>query len=197
MAKVLIASTNPSKLAIYRRLLTSVAHQGVSLHEAGMTSVSVDEVGETAEENAIIKANEYYWQSGMITLADDTAMMIHGLNGKPGVQVRRWNGVFADNVSDDAWLTYFLSQTEGIEEGSRTGTMQSVCCLIDKAGCPFTFTVERPFTFAREPVRPISPGWPMSAIIDDGAHEQRYETYEVSFLAWLETYAGEINWGKS
>jgi XTP/dITP diphosphohydrolase len=100
--KILLATTNAFKVAEIKTLLRSFGEAGrriqlASLKDVGLVS-SVKEDGATFEENAAIKAKFYAARSDMLTLAEDSGIVVGALNGKPGVLSAR----FAGRGKDDA-----------------------------------------------------------------------------------------------
>ncbi len=102
MQRLLIATTNPAKLAEYRLILRDVGIELelVSLSDVGI-SESPDETGATFTENALIKARFYFERARIATLADDGGLEIDALGGEPGVRSHRWLGSGGDD-SDEA-----------------------------------------------------------------------------------------------
>ena len=66
------------------------------------------EGGLTAVENALIKARHYHSVVQSWVFGDDAGLEIDALGGEPGLQARRWNGHFADDV-DDQYLAGLLA----------------------------------------------------------------------------------------
>jgi XTP/dITP diphosphohydrolase len=81
--KLVIASTNAGKLREYAELLEGA---GVELVPSGH---DVDEVGETYEENARLKAEAAVAQSGVAALGDDSGVEVEALGGFPGIRSAR------------------------------------------------------------------------------------------------------------
>jgi XTP/dITP diphosphohydrolase len=51
-----------------------------------------EETGATFAENATLKALAAAKESGKISLADDSGLAVHALNGDPGIYSARWGG---------------------------------------------------------------------------------------------------------
>ena len=49
----------------------------------------VDETGETLAENALLKAEAAYHKTGLLSLGDDTGLMVDALDGAPGRVLHR------------------------------------------------------------------------------------------------------------
>jgi len=89
MKTLLVATTNPGKLAELQEFLMDLPITLVGLKDVGITSY-VEETGKTFEENAILKATYYAKKSGLPTIADDGGLEIDALDGEPGVNSHRW-----------------------------------------------------------------------------------------------------------
>jgi XTP/dITP diphosphohydrolase len=81
--RLVIASGNMGKLREYRELLA-----GAGLELVAFDS-EVDEVGETYEENARLKAEAGAARSGLAALGDDSGVEVEALSGFPGIRSAR------------------------------------------------------------------------------------------------------------
>jgi len=81
--RLVIASGNAGKLREYRDLL---ADAGVELIAF---DTEIDEVGETYEENAGLKAEAALARSGLPSLGDDSGVELESLGGFPGIKSAR------------------------------------------------------------------------------------------------------------
>lgn len=88
---LLIATTNPNKLREIRPLLTGIAYELVSLADVAPIP-EPEETGRTFWENARIKALAYAAGSGLISVAEDSGLVIDAMNGEPGVLSARFMG---------------------------------------------------------------------------------------------------------
>ena len=70
MKRLLIATSNPAKLAEYRLLLREFALEPISLADAAIHD-HPEEDGATFRENALNKARFYFARAHLPTLADD------------------------------------------------------------------------------------------------------------------------------
>ena len=91
MPKLLIATTNPNKLREIRPLLAGVGCDFVSLADVAPIA-EPDETGSTFWENARIKALAYAAGSGLISVAEDSGLVIDAMDGEPGVLSARFMG---------------------------------------------------------------------------------------------------------
>jgi XTP/dITP diphosphohydrolase len=129
--RLLIATTNPAKLAEYRILLRQmeVELEPVSLADVGITEVA-DETGETFRDNAIAKAHFYFERSDLATLADDGGLEVDALGGAPGVRSHRWLG--KEMSTDRALAEEVIRRMESIEKPHRTARIRAAIALIYK-----------------------------------------------------------------
>ena len=101
----------------------------------------------------------YPWVFG-----DDAGLEIDALNGEPGVRTRRWNGVFKADVDDHTWLEYLLKQMESVPPGERTAAFVAGWVLIAPDGEAYCREVRAAFEISTRPIRPISPGSPITSV---------------------------------
>ncbi len=130
--KLLIATTNPGKLAEIRKFLSDVPLDLVSLKDVCITD-SVEETGNTFEENAVLKARYYAKKSGLMTLADDGGFEIDALGGEPGIHSHRW--VHKNRESTDAELiAYAFERMKDIPLTKRQAQLRLVLVLVSADG---------------------------------------------------------------
>jgi XTP/dITP diphosphohydrolase len=91
MDRLLIATTNRSKLSEIRALLADLPLEVLSL-EAFPDLEEPEETGTTFAENARQKAHRYAAATGVPTVAEDSGLAIDALDGAPGVQSARYPG---------------------------------------------------------------------------------------------------------
>jgi XTP/dITP diphosphohydrolase len=88
--KILIATHNKGKLEEFREIL---GPHGVEVTSAGELKLAEPEETEnTFVGNARIKAKAAMEATGLITLADDSGLMVDALDGAPGVYTADWAG---------------------------------------------------------------------------------------------------------
>ena len=131
MARLLIASTNPAKLAEYRMLLRGYALDPISLRDVGIAD-QPEETGATFAENAILKARYYFERAQMPTLADDGGLEIDALNGEPGVRSHRWLSGGADD-SDEALVAEVIHRMATVAENRRSARLRNALALVYRA----------------------------------------------------------------
>jgi XTP/dITP diphosphohydrolase len=87
--RLLVATTNNGKLREIRSLLAEVPVELVTLRDLPPIE-EPEETGLTFADNARLKALYYSAHAGMTTVAEDSGLVIDGLNGEPGVQSARY-----------------------------------------------------------------------------------------------------------
>jgi XTP/dITP diphosphohydrolase len=126
MAELLVATTNPAKLAEYGMLMREFNLRLVSLRDVGIDR-EAPEGAATFSDNARIKAAFYFIRSGVSTLADDGGLEVDALGGAPGVQSHRWLGSQAD---DRKLAEEVVRRMTGVEPAGRTARLRAAAALI-------------------------------------------------------------------
>ncbi len=130
MAKLLLATNNQAKVREYRSLLQNLPLELVTLAEQGITTV-VDEVGETLEENARLKATALAAESQLLALADDSGLEVDALGGEPGRLSARYAG---KGASDKDRVNYLLSRLINVPWGKRSACFRCVIAVATPSG---------------------------------------------------------------
>ncbi|NNM79374.1 MAG: RdgB/HAM1 family non-canonical purine NTP pyrophosphatase [Gallionella sp.] len=91
MKKLVIASSNPGKLAEFQILLSPLGIEVVTQGQLGIKEA--EEPHLTFIENALAKARHVSRQSGLPALADDSGICVDALGGMPGVISARYAGL--------------------------------------------------------------------------------------------------------
>jgi XTP/dITP diphosphohydrolase len=130
MPKLLLATNNKGKVREYRRMLKDLPAELVSPAEAGINT-EVEEVGESLEENARLKATTLARQSKLLTLADDSGLEVDALGGEPGRLSARYAG---EGASDEDRVNYLLKKLEGVPEGERSAHFRCVIAIAQPDG---------------------------------------------------------------
>ena len=134
MSKLLLATTNPKKLAELRRILDQVPGTArVSLVGLGEFDdyPDVPETGLTFGENALIKAREGARRTGLPTVADDSGLAVDALNGMPGVFSARWAGRHGDDAAN---LDLVLAQISDVPDEHRGAAFVCAAALVLPGG---------------------------------------------------------------
>ena len=89
--ELLVATNNAGKVRELSQLLSDFPLRLRLLGEFPDV-VEAEETGETFAENAAIKALHYSEHSGLLTLSDDSGLVVDALGGAPGVRSARYAG---------------------------------------------------------------------------------------------------------
>ena len=121
----------------------------ISLREAGV-DIDVDETGLTFFENAYLKAQAVFLDTGQPCVADDSGLCVDFLNGAPGVFSARYAG---EPVNHEANNTKLLQALQGVT--NRKASFKTVLCVLGLEG-----SENRPLFFEGEVAGEIlmSPG---------------------------------------
>ena len=167
--KILIATSNPGKFKEISTALANLPFTFLSLKDFQLDSEEVIEDGETYQENAFKKASFFAQKTNLITLSDDSGIIVEALKGELGVKTRRWGA--GENATDQEWLKYFLNRMHAVE--NRTAKFISCACLVNQQGELIkNFLGETIGALTKEPLAPIYPGIPLSScFIPDGNHQ--------------------------
>ena len=89
--ELLIASTNPGKVREIRAVLAGLSVTLYSLADLPAVPEPL-ETGRTFADNALLKARYYARSSQLLTVAEDSGLVIDALDGRPGVNSARYPG---------------------------------------------------------------------------------------------------------
>lgn len=123
---LLIASTNPGKIQEIRQHWSSLPLKIISLNQLNspiINQLEVKETGTTFLENATIKAKAYGNASNLLTLADDSGLIVDALNGRPGVYSRRYGS------TDQIRIQKLLTELDQIPKQQRTARFEAVIAI--------------------------------------------------------------------
>lgn len=138
MQRILVATGNPGKLAEYAHLLSDLNAEWVGLKDLGIEA-DVEETGTTFEANAIIKAQAYAARSGLVTMADDSGLVVDALDGEPGVYSARYGG---PGLDDEGRYRLLLQNMSGITQRAARFVCVVAACTPGGAALTARGTVE-------------------------------------------------------
>lgn len=128
---LLIATNNRHKIEELRQILVDTLG-GEAIVLAGADEFphicAPDECGETFEENALIKARAYTECTGLLTLADDSGLVVDALGGRPGIQSARYA------ATNDARINRVLAEMAEVPTEERTARFVCVAALVSPDG---------------------------------------------------------------
>ena len=125
--RIVLATFNRDKVRELRQLLAGVPVEVIGLYEIPGANAA-PEAGHTVRENALEKARAAYDLTGSTAIADDTALEVDALGGKPGIYAARFAGpgaTYTDNVRR------LLEVMEGREERTARFRTSCVACMTD------------------------------------------------------------------
>lgn len=130
MQSIVIASHNKGKLAEFRRMLTPLGIEVLSLSDAGFEG-EIAEGGDSFSQNAEIKARAVFDATGLATIADDSGLCIDFLGGRPGIYSARYLGEDSDYPTK--WQGVF-DEMKDCPENERTARFVAALAFIDTQG---------------------------------------------------------------
>jgi XTP/dITP diphosphohydrolase len=129
--ELLVATHNKGKLTEILRIFSlEIPELRLLTLDDFPGAAEVDEVGESFEENALLKARAGFFHSGLPTLADDSGLVIDALDGRPGIRSARYSGALDPAQRDRANIEKVLSELEGVREERRTARFVTVVALV-------------------------------------------------------------------
>ncbi len=123
MRELLVATSNKGKLSEMLTILAGVPFTILTLADVNAGG-DVSEIGETLEENAILKAKTYGARTGKLTIAEDTGLEVDFLNGGPGIRTAR----YAEG-SDDDRNQKLLRELQNVPKEERGAQFRTVAAL--------------------------------------------------------------------
>jgi len=127
--RLLVATGNAKKLkeieAIIRDVCGDACPDLVTTVAAGVASP--EETGSTFAENALIKALHGFRATGLVTVADDSGLMVDALNGAPGVYSARYAGRDGDDAANNAKMVAALAK---VPQAARGASFRSAVAVV-------------------------------------------------------------------
>jgi len=119
-----LASANQNKYLEIKKLLKPLRGALYTASDLGCTE-RIFEIGNSFEENAIIKARFVTSKLKVLALADDSGLLVKALNGSPGLYSARYAGLCADDLCRNSKL---LQEMNGIPFEHRQAIF--VCVIV-------------------------------------------------------------------
>jgi XTP/dITP diphosphohydrolase len=129
MKKIIVATGNKGKLKEITEILANSAFELISMGDVWQPTPEIEETGSTFFQNAMIKADWVFKNSGDWALADDSGLEVDFLDGAPGVRSARYAGDECDNEANKAKLLDALCTTEVHQRTARFR-----CVMVLKTG---------------------------------------------------------------
>ena len=137
MRKIVLASSNPGKLAEIREVLADSGIELIAQSEFGIGDA--EETGTTFVENALIKARHAARLSGLPALGDDSGICVDVLGGAPGLYSARYSGVHGNNAANNAKL---LDVLRDVQDEDRSAHFHCTLTLLHSADDPAPLIAE-------------------------------------------------------
>jgi len=122
--QLMVATQNQGKITEIQAVLANLALELVTPAEAGLVEFDVEETGKTFAENAQLKAVAFGRAAQLLSLADDSGLMVKALGGAPGVYSKR----LIPGTDEDRCLRLLELMAEAQD---RTAEFITVLCLFD------------------------------------------------------------------
>ncbi|MGI6073690.1 MAG: non-canonical purine NTP diphosphatase [Fermentimonas sp.] len=123
MKKIVFATNNRNKLKEIRNIVGDkieiLSLSDINCHD------TIEETGQTLEENAIIKAKYVKEKYGYDCFADDSGLEVEALRGAPGVYSSRYAGPDCDSEKN---MTKLIKELNGVK--NRAAQFRTIICLI-------------------------------------------------------------------
>jgi len=123
--QLVIASHNTGKV---REMIELMAPFGVQVRTAGALGLAEpEETGKTFRANAELKARASAMGAGLPAFADDSGLVVPGLDGRPGIYSARWAGASRDFAVAMALVEDELKKSETPPEGAPAYFVSALC----------------------------------------------------------------------
>jgi XTP/dITP diphosphohydrolase len=175
--QVLIGTTNRGKFSEIMEVLGELPYEFLKPFDLGLNEPA-PENGETHEENARQKAEFYFIRSGILTLAEDSGIMVDALAGELGVKTRRWGA--GEQAGDEEWIKYFLEALRDVPESKRGARFVCVGAATDGKGDIQYFRGETNGIITKDLQAPIMEGLPISSCFKPDGFDRVYAALSVA-----------------
>ena len=159
--QLLFATTNPAKIAQYRQPLAAHDIELITLADLDFR-LNVEESGQTATDNAHIKARAYYDATHLPTLGMDNCLYIEELPAalQPDTHVHRING---RELNDDEMISYYTDLVAQYGGRLTAAWHYSLAIHSDAGSADFSWQT-KPFYLISRPSPLRRPGYPLDSI---------------------------------
>lgn len=125
--KLLLGTKNRGKVREISKVLKDLPLEVVGLRDF-KDIIEPAETGKSFAANARIKAKAYNQQTGLLTLAEDSGLIVDCLGGVPGVLSARYAG---DGASDIENTRRLLREMRNVKSAKRTARFVCVIAITD------------------------------------------------------------------
>lgn len=127
MKQLVLATRNRKKREELAALLADLDCEVLTLDDFSACP-EVEETGRTFEENAVRKATAVADATSLVTLADDSGLVVDALGGEPGVHSARYaSDVAGENAGDGENIVKLLRELADVPAARRTARF--VCAV--------------------------------------------------------------------
>jgi XTP/dITP diphosphohydrolase len=130
MPRLVIGTRNKKKLLELQDLLGDLPVELTDL-SPWPDVPDVEEIGQTFDENARLKAIGYAKATGECVLAEDSGLVVPALKGRPGVNSARYAGTHGDDAANNRKL---LAELAPLPDDRRAAYYVCVAALASPAG---------------------------------------------------------------
>ena len=133
MRDLLIASTNKNKIREINEKFADLPFNVIGLEKITANGKfpdlkEVKEDGDSFTENALKKARKRARITGLLTIADDSGLVVDYLKGRPGIYSSRFAGPEASDEDNNKKL---LEKLEGVPDHKRGARFKCVIAIVD------------------------------------------------------------------
>jgi len=129
--KIVLASNNQGKIREFNHLFAELSIELIPQSQFGIHDV--DETALTFVENALIKARHASNMARLPAIADDSGLVVHALQGEPGIYSARYAGVKA---TDQDNLTKLVHRLHSFPAEERTAYYYCALVFIQTGADP-------------------------------------------------------------
>lgn len=167
MQELLIATFNPGKFHEIMEILDGLSLKVLFLGDLKILDKDFIEDGKTFKDNAYKKAKYFFDKAKIMTLAEDSGVLVDALKDELGVKTRRWGA--GEKASDQEWIDYFMKRMEG--EKNRVAKFICSAYLIGN-GIEKNFEGETDGVITEKIMAPLLSGLPLSScFLPDGCEK--------------------------
>lgn len=127
MKTLLIATSNPGKVAEFKTMLAQLDCRVIGFTDLPEIPPTIEETGQTFAENALLKAEHYHRLTGLTVLADDSGLEVDALDGRPGVYSARYGG---EELSSAEQIDLLLNEMKETPDERRSARFACSIALI-------------------------------------------------------------------
>jgi XTP/dITP diphosphohydrolase len=130
MKRIIFASKNEGKVREVRKILNDLNVQILSLSDVDYT-ISIEETGNTFEENAKLKADVIFKEYKLPVISDDSGLSVAQLDNEPGVYSARYAGLGATDEQNN------LKLLKNLEKYPQPYKAKFICAAVFYFGTDF------------------------------------------------------------